>query len=85
MLEEGMEEVYTYILHRQNTITQYNVTRPILELCLEAEQQLGAWVTHRWWEHVGLDLEGVMVATREAESKAEEQTEEEEEGDKIRE
>ena len=31
----------TYIARRQNTISQYIVTRPVLELCLAAERRLG--------------------------------------------
>ena len=33
----GLEEVEMYVLHRQNTITQYIATRPILELCMVME------------------------------------------------
>ena len=37
MKEVRLEEVETYILHCQNTITQYIDTWPILELCLAAD------------------------------------------------
>ena len=46
MAEEGLEEVETYVLFHQNTIAQHIATRPILELCLEAEQWAGARVAH---------------------------------------
>ena len=50
----GLEEVETYILHRQNTIAQYIATRPILELCLAAEQRPGAWFARNWCYQAGL-------------------------------
>ena len=45
----GMEEVETYVLRLQNTVTQYISTRPILELCLAAEQCPGVRVLKIWW------------------------------------
>ena len=53
----GLEEVETYVLHRHNIISQYIATHLILDLCLEAEQQLGARVARQWWEKGGLDLD----------------------------
>ena len=35
MLLVGLDEVETYVLHRQNTIAQYITTNTLLELCLE--------------------------------------------------
>ena len=35
--QAGLEEVKTYITRRHNTFAQYIVTRPIMELCDEAE------------------------------------------------
>ena len=64
---EGLEVVDMYVIFHQNTIAQYIETRPILELCLEAESNPGEWVAHRWWEQGGLDLEGVMLVVREKE------------------
>ena len=40
----GLEEVDTCILRRQNIITQYIATRPILEIYLAEERRMGAWV-----------------------------------------
>ena len=34
--------MYNYVSHRQNTVAQFIVTRPIMELCLAAEWRLGA-------------------------------------------
>ena len=39
MAAAGIEEVETYIIHRHNTISQYIVTRPMMDLCLAAEQR----------------------------------------------
>ena len=50
MMSVGLEEVETYVLCRQNTITHYIANWPILELCLTVEQQMGAHVTMIWWE-----------------------------------
>ena len=36
----GLEEMETYISRHQNSAAQYIVTRPILDLYLEAEQSL---------------------------------------------
>ena len=52
-----LEEVYTYILRLHNTIAQYIATRSIRELYLEADQQMGEWVTCRWWEQDELIFE----------------------------
>ena len=47
-----------------------------MDLCLAAKRSPGPRVSMRWWEQEGLDLEGVRMATREAE-----QTEREEDTD----
>ena len=44
----GLEEVDTYVLRSQNTIAQYIMTRPILEMCLSEERWLGMQVTWKW-------------------------------------
>ena len=44
MLETVLEEVETYVLRRQNTISQYIANHPILELFLEADRGLGVQV-----------------------------------------
>ena len=45
-----------------------------MNLCMEANRRPGLIVEMRWWEHEGLDLEGIRTVAREAE-----QTEGEEE------
>ena len=38
----GIDELNEYILRRQNTVAQYIIAFPILEICLEAERRTGA-------------------------------------------
>ena len=56
--EVGMEKVEEYVLKMHNMVTHYIATRTILDLCEEAEWKIGTWVSKRWWEQEGLDLEG---------------------------
>ena len=44
MEEAGMQDVDTYIASRQNTVVQFIVTRPIMDLYLAAARRQGAWV-----------------------------------------
>ena len=37
---------------------QYIATRSLLELCEDTERTPGVRVGMRWWEQVGIDLEG---------------------------
>ena len=53
MTEVGLEEVEMHILPRQNTVAQYIVTSPILELCIAAKRHMGTQVTQqRWYQDV---------------------------------
>ena len=56
--EAGFEPMETYIWRRHNMVTQYIVTRSILDLCKAAERKQGAWVGMQWWEQARIDLEG---------------------------
>ena len=40
MTEAGLQEVDTYISFCQNTVVQYIVTRPIIDLCLAEKRRL---------------------------------------------
>ena len=51
-----------YVLKRQNTVAQYIVSRPILDLCKETVRRYGAGVYRIWWEKEGLDLAGTRAA-----------------------
>ena len=44
----GLQEFDTYIILLHNTIYQYIATRPILEICMVAERQMGSRVTWKW-------------------------------------
>ena len=50
MVEEGIQEVETYVTILQNTVKQYIDTRPIMDLCLEVERLPGIRVLRRRWE-----------------------------------
>ena len=62
MRETGLEDMGTYISRHNNTVAQYIVVRPILDLCLEADWRPGLQVTNRWWKHEGLDFAGMWEA-----------------------
>ena len=57
MAEAGFKETRNYVRRRQNTVAQYISTCPLLELCKRLNQRPGAWVSRRWWEQDGLDLD----------------------------
>ena len=56
MVEAGLKEVDTYVYLRQNTVVQFIVSRPIMDLCLEEEWRTGSRMAKRWWDQDGLDL-----------------------------
>ena len=69
MKEAGIVQIWTSILQRQNTVAQFIVTRPILDLCEGAVRRPGARVPRRWWEQTGNDWKGARekaTATEEA-------------------
>ena len=47
MKEVGIVRIRTSILRRQNTVAQFIVTRPILDLCEKTTRRPGAWVAWR--------------------------------------
>ena len=51
-----------YVLKRQNTVTQYIATQPILDLCEEMVWSMGTWVAKMWWDQEGLELAGAREA-----------------------
>ena len=68
MKEAAIVRIWTSILRRQNTVTQFIATRPILDLCEKAIRRPGARVPRRWWEQTGIDWKG---AREKAEAAAE--------------
>ena len=45
-----LEEIGVYISRHQNTVAQYIVTCPIMDLCLAAEHKTGMRLSRKWWE-----------------------------------
>ena len=62
MEELGLQEVQTYVYRHQNTVSQFITTRPIMGLCLAEERRPGPWVSNRWLEKDGVDMEGMRTA-----------------------
>ena len=52
--------IRTSILRRHNTVAQFIVTRPILDLCEKATRRPGARVSQRWLEQTGIDWKGAQ-------------------------
>ena len=49
MWEAVLEYMETYISRRHNTAAKNIATKPIIDLCLEAERRLVLRVPNRWW------------------------------------
>ena len=67
MVELRLQEVETYISCRQNKITQFIMTRPIMNLCLAEERRPRRRISNQWWDQEGVDVEGMQTAAWEAE------------------
>ena len=57
MRESGLTDIGKSIANRQNTVTQYIATRPLLDLCEGARAREGAKLPMRWWNHADIDWE----------------------------
>ena len=57
----------TYVYRRHNTVTQFIVTIPFMDLCLATEWRPGSRVENILWDQDGLYLKGIHKASREAE------------------
>ena len=57
MQEEGLPDIRTSTLKRQNTVAQYIATRPLLDLCEGVRAREGAKVLLWWWDQAGTDWE----------------------------
>ena len=53
--DAGIVRARTLVLRRQNTVSQFVATRPILGLCEGMERRGGTRVPQRWWEQPGID------------------------------
>ena len=63
MGEAGFKGIRKSVTSRQNTVAQYIVTRPILDLCECSTRRPGVRVSRRWWKQAGIDLEEAKKAT----------------------
>ena len=81
MIEAGFEGIRKSVTRRQNTVGQYIVTRPIMDLYERTAQRLGARMSRQWWEQDGTDLDKVKgraaeITTTDSESEGEVESEE---------
>jgi hypothetical protein len=65
-IEEALEEVGLYsvshcIGKRQNTVADYVATRPIFDLCRQAEISTGSKSSRRWWDQVEHEVSDDIV------------------------
>ena len=67
MAEAGLQEVDTYISRHHNTVAEFIVNSPIMELCLGEERRPGSSVTKWWWDQDGLDVKEMRTAAWEVE------------------
>ena len=63
---EGFEGIRKYVTRMQNTVAQYILTRPIMNLCERSTWRPGVRVSRRWWEQVGIDFDGAKKRAAEA-------------------
>ena len=52
----------SYVLKSNNTVVQYILTRPIIELCEETVRIPGTWIEKSWLGQEVLDLAGARAA-----------------------
>ena len=64
--KEVMQEVDTYVYRRHNTVDQFIVTRPIMDLSLAEDQISGTRVSKQRWEQDRADVKRMWVAAWEA-------------------
>ena len=57
----GLEKIGVYIARRQNTVAEYIATLPIVDSCLEAEQNPGMRISRPWWEQTVLYIMGIRA------------------------
>ena len=72
----GLDEIWVYIYYCQNTVAKYIATRPIMDLCMAAEQRLGIRLSGRWWEQPTLNILGIRAEHAEVERGEEKRMEE---------
>ena len=70
MKEAGFTEIRKSIMNRKNTVAEYIVTRPILDLCEQTTQRGGARVSRQWWDQKGIDWETAKERAAETDSES---------------
>ena len=85
MKEAGLTDVPTSMNRRQNTVSQYIATQPLLDLCKGAKQREGAWVTLRWWDQSGIDWKKAKAKETETESESDSESGSDTEGEEAQE
>ena len=58
MGEAGFERIRKSVTSRQNTVAQYIVMRPIMDLCGQSTRRPGVRVSWWWWDQAGMNLGG---------------------------
>ena len=71
MGKSGFYGISKSVTRRQNTVMQYIVTRPIMDLCERSTWRTGIRVYWRWWEQTGIDLERKKKRAAEATTESE--------------
>ena len=66
MAEAGLQELGNYVSRRNNTVSQFNAIRHIMDLFMAADRRPGPMVSKRWWEKDRVDVEGMRTAAWEA-------------------
>ena len=79
--EAGLEGIRKSITRRQNTVAQYIVTQPIMDLYEQATVRPVARVSWRWWDQAGIDLERARKRAAESMTRLETESEEELDGE----
>ena len=74
-MEAGFEGIGKSVKKSQNTVAQYIVTQPTLDLCERSTRRHGARVSRRWWERTGINLEGAKKTASDAETVSESESE----------
>ena len=69
MVKAGVQEVETYVGHRQNTVAKFITTKPIMDLCLAVPQRPVAQGSKKWCKQEGMDLERTQDVERVEEAK----------------
>ena len=66
--EAGFKDIWTSIKNRQNTVAQYIVTQPLMDLYEGTNHIGGARVSRRWWDQKGIDWEKAKTRVAETDS-----------------